>query len=794
MSEGAFSLLAPEVQRAVWEMGWKELRSIQADAIRAIIQGEGHLLISAGTASGKTEAAFLPILSKILGNAHGSVRVIYVGPLKALINDQFGRLDRLCEKLEIPVHRWHGDVSAAHKQDLRRSPGGIVLITPESLESNFINYGRQIPRLYSALSYVVIDELHSFLGNVRGIHLASLLSRLRLATGSAPRMVGLSATLSDPGIAGDFLSAGLTAPVVHLTDPAKGREIRFALKAVLRSPDPDERARGAVRRTPEEALKYVVAQSAAGLRGAGGQRIVGATPRPMAVAVQEPDDLDDIAQELTEQFARSSNLVFVNSRRTAEELAVRVHDAVAKAGWPHDPFMVHHGSVSKELRGEVEAALKSGVPTTAICSSTLEMGIDIGSVRAVGQVDPPWSVSSLVQRLGRSGRREGEPAIMRLYVRDASPNPISRLTDLLFPELLRGIALTELMLKRWLEPPARGQRHLSTLVHQILSCLKQTGGLPAAALYKLLGEDGPFLGVSVGDFTLLLRGLASHRLVEQISTGEIVLALEGERIASAFDFYATFRGNDVFAVRHDDTEIGGLPRDSVPPVGQVLLLGGRRWQVSEIDSGHAVVWVIPSKSGDAPRFLGLGGDLDPRVAREMESVLLGTGEPRYLDVSAKTLLSAARHTAEAVGLRESAIVRTPGGRRWFPWVGTRCLRTLALLAEHQGIPCEVDRISLWMAAEDDDEFAEQWRMISSGMPPPEVIGALVTPQAIDKFDEFIPPELLNRVVGVERLSLPEASEAINKLLSEIDPTLKIDSKTKQSEMGREPKTSGSKSH
>lgn len=766
MNDDAFSLLAPEVQRAVWEMGWKELRTIQAEAIRAIVQGEGHLLISAGTASGKTEAAFLPILSRILGNADGSVRVIYVGPLKALINDQFGRLDRLCEKLEIPVHRWHGDVSATHKQELRRSPGGVVLITPESLESNFINYGRQIPRLYRELSYVVIDELHSFLGNVRGIHLASLLSRLRHATGLLPRMVGLSATLSDPSVASDFLTAGRVSPVVHLTDPTKGREIRFALKAVLRKPEPDERVRGAVRRTPDGALSFVKGRSEGELRAAAGQKILGTTPRPKAEEIPESDDLQDIAVELTEQFSRSSNLVFVNSRKTAEELAVRVHDVVAKAGWPHDPFMVHHGSVSKELRGEAEAALKSGVPTTAICSSTLEMGIDIGSVRAVGQIDPPWSVSSLVQRLGRSGRREGEPSIMRLYVRDASPNPISRLTDLLFPELLRGIALTELMLRKWLEPPATGQRHLSTLAHQVLSCLKQTGGLPAAELYKLLVESGPFHGISTAEFSGLLRGLASHSLVEQISTGEIILGLAGERIASAFDFYAAFRGNEEFAVRCDDAEIGALPRDSVPPVGQVLLLGGRRWQVGEIDSGRAVVWVIPAKSGDAPRFLGQGGDLDRMVVREMRAVLVGCEEPRYLDASAKAVLAAARHTAKAVGLTQSNIVRTPGGRRWFPWVGSRCLRTLALLAEHREVPCETDRISLWMPVENDEEFVGQWKTIGSDLPSPDAIGAMVTPLAIGKFDEFIPPDLLSRAAGVERLSLPEAEGAIRGLLDD----------------------------
>ena len=179
MNKPAFALLHPGVQRAIWEMGWKELRPIQAEAIHLLLEGNGHALICASTASGKTEAAFLPIISRLAEGKQDSIRAIYIGPLKALINDQFNRLDRLCERLELPVHRWHGDVSVSHKQALRRNPGGILLITPESLESNFINYGSQVPRLYRELEFIVIDEVHSFLGNVRGIHLLSLLSRLR---------------------------------------------------------------------------------------------------------------------------------------------------------------------------------------------------------------------------------------------------------------------------------------------------------------------------------------------------------------------------------------------------------------------------------------------------------------------------------------------------------------------------------------------------------------------------------------------------------------------------------------
>jgi len=183
MSKQAFSLLHAGIQAAVWKMGWKEFKPIQAQAIKAICETDKHLLICAPTAGGKTEAAFLPIISKLAANPQPSVQAIYVGPLKALINDQFRRLEELCTELEIPVHRWHGDVPTSRKKKLRDKPSGIVLITPESLESNFINYGVQVPRIYQHLSFVVIDELHSFFGNERGVHLQSLLSRLQNSVG-----------------------------------------------------------------------------------------------------------------------------------------------------------------------------------------------------------------------------------------------------------------------------------------------------------------------------------------------------------------------------------------------------------------------------------------------------------------------------------------------------------------------------------------------------------------------------------------------------------------------------------
>ena len=313
--------------------------------------------------------------------------------------------------------------------------------------------------------------------------------------------------------------------------------------------------------------------------------------------------------------------------------------------------MVHHGSLSKDLREDAEATLKSGVPTTALCSSTLEMGIDIGHVRAVGQLDTPWSVSSMVQRLGRSGRRAGEAAIMRMYVREESPHARSTLTDLLYPDLLRAIAMTRLMLAKWLEPFDQNRMHLSTLTHQILSCLKQTGGMRAADLYRALCQRGPFRSVSQPQFAALLRGLAEHDLVEQVPQGELILALVGERITAAFDFYAAFQSTEEFVIRCGAEEIGKLPADIVPPVGEHLILAGKRWRVEEILPDQKLVFVVFSPGGKAPPFQG-GGWGNPHPCR-------ARNESRF---AGRRRTGLSRSKQQAASAR-----RPPNGTRCWTW-------------------------------------------------------------------------------------------------------------------------------
>ncbi len=758
MSEQAFSLLHPGIQEAIWQMGWKEFKPIQVQSIHAICETEQHLVVCAQTAGGKTEAAFLPIISRLAAQPQPSVQALYVGPLKALINDQFRRLEELCAKLEIPVHRWHGDVPANQKKALRDKPGGILLITPESLESNFTNFGGQVPRVYRHLSFVVIDELHSFLSNVRGVHLQSLLSRLSVAAGCSPRLVGLSATIADPKAARAFLSPDAVASVQVIEDTSAKREIKFGIKSFLTRPQ--ENKKPSRRITPEEALALadnMAAQRSAGITALGAvleQQSARTTP----TGEMPEDELDEIADDIIKNFSLSTNLIFGNSKQSLEVLADRLHERVRREKWPTDPFVVHHGSLSKDLREDAEATLKSGVPTTALCSSTLEMGIDIGHVRTVGQLDTPWSVSSMVQRLGRSGRRAGEAAIMRMYVREESPHAQSTLTDLLYPDLLRAIAMARLMLVKWLEPFDQNRMHLSTLTHQVLSCLKQTGGMRALDLYRALCQRGPFRSVSQPQFAALLRGLAEHDLVEQVPQGEIILALTGERIAAGFDFYAAFQSAEEFVIRCGAEEIGKLPADIIPPVGEHLIMAGKRWRVEEILPDQKLVFVVFSPGGKAPSFQGGGGEIHSHVVREMKAVLLGEDEPAYLDQSSKLLLRAARRTARSVGLEEKGIVVGRQSIQWFPWVGTRTLLTLSLLAKSAKISHEIDRLSITYQLPTLEAFRQHLHEVTASRLDALALASLLPVKAVEKYDAFVPEGLLNEANVRNRVDAKEAAE------------------------------------
>ena len=626
-------------------MKWTELRPIQVQAIHALLGETGHLIISAMTAGGKTEAAFLPVLSHIVGATVPGVQALYIGPLKALINDQFRRLEDLCALAEIPVHKWHGDVGASAKRELLDSPSGVLLITPESVESLFINRTNNLPSLLGNLAFIVIDEMHSFMGSERGAHLKSLIARIAQLCATQPRIVGLSATLGDIDLAKQWLCPRDPASV-HIITGEGEKTIRYRIKGYIRL---DEEGKPDTQET------------------ASGEAAEGPT---------ETEDDRRLATDLIRTFSGKTSLIFANSRAKLEFYADLTCRILERQNLPNT-FRVHHGSLSKAEREDTEDALRSDRPTSTFCSSTLELGIDVGNVVAVGQIGAPWSVSSLAQRLGRSGRRSGESSVLLMFVEEDHPNRHAELVPRLCPGLLQAVAMTELLFKKWCEPPEVARLHLSTLIQQVMSVIAERGGVSAATVFDVLVKRGAFTGVDQPTFGSVLRGLGANDMIEQTPEGDLILGLKGERVVRSSDFYSAFASTEDMKVYFKGHLIGTV---SAPPgLGGdgFLILAGRRWKVIEIDPEKLEILVEPAKGGRLPYFSSkAGADIHPQVRAEMLSVLKSKDLPVYIDDKAREILCLARDFACRTGVLDGSIITDGADTYWFTWTGSRIHRTL----------------------------------------------------------------------------------------------------------------------
>ena len=723
MPDNAFDLLSPPIQECLWRMGWTELRPIQSRAIQAVLRSDNDLIVSARTASGKTEAAFLPILSKLIEDPPASVGVMYISPLKALINDQFRRLEELCEYAEIAVHRRHGDVGEAAKNRLMERPSGIVLITPESLESLFINRSSSLSRLFSDLRFVVIDELHAFVGRERGLHLRSLLFRLEQRIQHSYRMVALSATLGDWSVSyADWLRPGYAQQVTVVVDTGETRSARLKIYGYEIGDRSD-----------------VCSES--------------------AEQVDDDEDNGGLFDDMLQAFGGRKNLIFANRKDQVEWVADALNERCRKAGRPQE-FLVHHGSVSKDVREHTEQLMREDAPHTTVCSSTLELGIDIGKVTAVGQIGAPWSVSSMVQRLGRSGRGAGEHAELRVYIEDFCLADDDNVIDRLHPKLLQAIALAELMLQKWIEPPSLREHDLSTLIQQVLSVLAETGGVAASDLFARLMGRGAFRWLDAGRFAAVLRSLGGHDLIEQTAEGSLILGIDGERIVKNFEFYSAFASQREYAVLHASHLIGSLPAIDPPPVGEHLLLGGRRWQVAGVDPDQEEIHVVPAIGKKRPFFGGSAGDIHSVVRQKMRDVALGDQPIKYLNQTASRWLSQARAISTATNIKTGAWFDLSANRcLLFTWLGTRTQRTIVLLAKAAGLDAIDEDIAI--------EFSGSAQQVRSRLGPlleqrPSALelAAHMPFKVRRKYDGYLSEDLLVTSFANDALDVDEALECL----------------------------------
>lgn len=645
-----FDQLADPVRRWIWRKGWNSLRDIQERAIPALLNSDGDVIIAAATAGGKTEAAFLPLISLVLEHpSEGGFDLVYVGPLRALINDQFERLQDLCDGAELPVYPWHGDISQGVKARARKNPRGVLLITPESFEALFVLRGSEIPSLFMGARAIVIDELHALLDNERGVHLRSLLTRLELAVGRRIRRIGLSATLGDMTLAREYLRPGASEAVVLLESQSEDQELKVQIRGYLRQRD---------RSGNDE--EEMAAQRA-------------------------------VAKHLFSRLRGSRNLIFAGSRQNVEWYADALREMSEKAHLPVE-FFPHHANLSRERRTDLERRLKTHPATTAVCTSTLELGIDIGDIVCVAQIGAPFSVSSLRQRLGRSGRRTGQPAVLRMYSIETETGADSHPLDRLHLGLIRSIAMVELLIEGWCEPPAPQALHLSTLTHQILSVIAEHGGVNAKRLYAILCKYGPFRRVDLSLFARLLRqiGRPDVTLIEQAPDGTLLLGRQGERLVEHYSFYAVFQTPEEYRIIADRKLLGMLPIIMILTPGMTIIFSGRRWRITAIHDKDRIIEVTADRTGQPPPFGGgEGGLVHDRVVAKMMEVLSGVDIPAYIDEVAVRLLVDARSEFQRLDFFRKPICKI-GERSSLiaTWSGTVKTQTLALALRSMGCTAE----------------------------------------------------------------------------------------------------------
>jgi ATP-dependent Lhr-like helicase len=717
----SFELLEERIRRWIWSAGWEQLREAQERAIPAILPADHDVIVAAATAAGKTEAAMLPVLTHLLQLDEQNGLVIYISPLKALINDQFGRLEPLCEALEIPVWPWHGDISSSLKTRFLKRPSGVLLITPESLEALLCNRGFSAPVLFSNLKYIVVDELHAFIGSERGKQLQSLMHRIELAASRRVPRIGLSATLGDMRLAAYFLRPGSEENVEIIESKSEGGELKLVVKGFV-DMEPSS--------TPEE-------QST------------------------ESQASQSITAHLFKTLIGSNNLVFPNSRSKVEHYTYGLQKLCEDNGKPNE-FWPHHGNLSKEIREETESALKSKERhATAVCTNTLELGIDIGAVRSIAQIGSPPSVASLRQRLGRSGRRKGEPAILRAYATELELTDSSHVLTQLREGIFELTAMISLLLEGWFEPPRAHGQHLSTFVQQLLSLIAQRGGATAAYAYRTLCDTGPFASLSKGDFIALLSHLGRLEILQQESSGAILHGPKGAQLVNHYSFYAAFSAEEEFRVVAGSKTLGSIPVSSAISVGDFILFAAKTWLVEEVDDESKSILVTHHKTGKAPPFNSAGGAIHDGVSQRMRELYEKAQEPSFLDDTATQLFAEGRAAYSRFTLNSNLFVSAGNSHLLFTWLGDAKNEALAMMLRKKGLSVSLvgPALEIFGTVNSADDAVKCLKEIAA-MPVPSANMLLADAHNLtqEKWDWVLPERLLQNSFASLRLDIEGAYE------------------------------------
>lgn len=718
-----FARYSPFIQDYIYRSGWTSLRGVQNAAGEAIFGTDDNVLLTASTASGKTEAAFFPILTLLDEEPSRTVGVLYIAPLKALINDQFGRLDELCEEAGIRVTRWHGDVAQTRKRKLLREPSGILQITPESLESLLINKYMEIPALFGDLRFIVIDEIHSLLRGDRGMQTFCLIERLCRLAGCRPRRVGLSATIGNPEAAGKFLAAGSGRDTI-IPKFDGGKEVwRLSMEHFFNSgPQADE-----------------------------GKTIVEETLETESPTDSAPKEADPGMGYIFEHTRGKKCLIFTNSREECESVCQHLRQ-YCEAQHEPDRFLIHHGNLSASYRESAEQEMKDDSSLMSICATaTLELGIDVGRLERAFHIDAPFTVSGFLQRMGRTGRR-GDPSEMWFVMREEHPEARAMMPEMIPWYLIQGIALVQLYIEeRFVEPPRTERYPYSLLYHQTMSTLASCGEMTPAELASRVLTLSCFQRISQDDYRCLLLHLLEKDHIVRTENGGLIVGLTGERIVNNYKFYAVFQENVEYTVRTGSEQLGTIVKP--PPVGDKIAIAGRVWVVEEVDHQRHEVYCTLVK-GNIPAYFGdCAGDIHTRILERMYGVLAEDKEYPYLMRHAVCRLRDARDTFQKSGIADRPLVNL-GGQMWalFPWLGSyaflalerflkiRCAKRLGL----KGLsPSRPYYLQFTMKVSEEEFYRIVAEEAAKEFDPLELVYPNEVP-VFEKYDEYVPETLIRK--------------------------------------------------
>ncbi len=661
-------------------LGWKSLRPVQEQAGELILGG-GNGVVLAPTAGGKTEASFFPVLSGLLSDEPVGLAALYIAPIKALINNQAERLATYFRMVGLDRFVWHGDTPWNARRGFLAEPRALLMTTPESLEVMLVSTRVDATSLFSDLRAVVIDEVHAMAGTDRGAHLMSVLERVVRLSRHDVQRIGLSATVGNPERIRAWLQGTSLRPS-RVVDP----------------PHP---------------------------------------PARRELLVLHRDEQELLALDAAKLVRGRKSLTFCQSRSTTEAVA----QTMRRAG---TAVFVHHSSVSLEERQAAEQRFHQGSDACIVCTSTLELGIDVGDLDRVVQIDAPDTVASFLQRMGRTGRRPGSAAntTFACETRDA---------------VLQAVALVELARRGWVEHVGGSDRCWPVLVHQLLAMSLAQAGVTPSEAWAHLSRVPDFQGIERPEFERLIAWMLRDTSLEEVG-GRLVFGHKAERLygrRNYMELYAVFESPVAYQVvlHASKRPIGSLGQafvDRLVEQASTFVLGGRSWRVLEIDHTAKEIGVSPAPLGRRPTWGGFTPQfLSFEICQEIRRHLVAHELPAYLHASAAAVLSSAcEDFVEALTADGRMDLEDAEGEwRWWTFAGGRINQTLRAALEAIGGDWKVlaDNFAVKVRGCDhrrllvetietlsDTEFWEDerlWREVAEGLPG----------YRLSKFQPVLPP-------------------------------------------------------